>query len=353
MTIGTRRSRGAGRSPPSRGGTTASSAATARTGCTSTSATSAPTSSTPTTCTPRSSPSATTTSGPGTSTTWPGTPTSTATSIRFSFYRDLRGAGRGVRLVAIDSRCSRQLDPDDRRMVDAVEWAWIRQHVIDATHPFDHLVLASTLPWLMLPGVHHLEGWNEAISEGAWGRPGKWVGERVRQVLDLEHWAAFRESFDETVELISDVVRRPVATGHRAPARRRRPLQLHRGGRAHRCRPPRHRHPPTHHVPVPERHPRRRQGGQPPPQPPTLGRLRPPDGALGARPRRRHDLARRARTMVRQRRHDRRVRRSISPPAPPPHTRCADGRQTLSNTVDAELQTERPALDDTDQTATV
>ena len=61
----------------------------------------------------------------------------------------------------------------------------------------------------MLPGVHHLEGWNEAISEGAWGRPGKWVGERVRQVLDLEHWAAFRGSFDETVELISDVVRAP------------------------------------------------------------------------------------------------------------------------------------------------
>ena len=49
-----------------------------------------------------------------------------ASSIRWSFYRDLGGAGRGVRLVAIDSRCSRHLDPDDRRMVDAVEWAWVR-----------------------------------------------------------------------------------------------------------------------------------------------------------------------------------------------------------------------------------
>jgi hypothetical protein len=67
-------------------------------------------------------------------------------------------------------------------------------------------VLASTLPWLMLPGVHHLEGWDEAISEGAWGRPGRWVGERVRQALDLEHWAAFRSSFNETVELITGVV---------------------------------------------------------------------------------------------------------------------------------------------------
>jgi PhoD-like phosphatase len=132
-----------------------------------------------------------------------------ATSIRWSYFRDLGGAGRGVRLVAIDSRGARQLDPDDRRMVDAPEWAWVQDHVIGADRPFDHLVLASTLPWLMLPGVHHLEGWDEAISEGAWGRPGKWIGERLRQVLDLEHWAAFRNSFDETVEMITAVVEAP------------------------------------------------------------------------------------------------------------------------------------------------
>jgi hypothetical protein len=128
------------------------------------------------------------------------------TSMRWSYYRDLGGVGRRVRLVAIDSRASRQLDPEDRRMVDAPEWAWVREHVIDVEHPFDHLVLASTLPWLMVPGVHHLDGWDEAISEGAWGRPGKWLGERVRQALDLEHWAAFRESFDETVALLTAVV---------------------------------------------------------------------------------------------------------------------------------------------------
>jgi PhoD-like phosphatase len=132
-----------------------------------------------------------------------------AASIRWSYYRDLGGAGRRVRLVAIDSRCSRQLDPDDRRMVDAPEWAWVRDHVIGPAERFDHLVLASTLPWLMLPGVHHLEGWDEAVSEGAWRRPGKWIGERLRQVLDLEHWAAFRDSFAETVDLLVGVVRAP------------------------------------------------------------------------------------------------------------------------------------------------
>jgi hypothetical protein len=132
-----------------------------------------------------------------------------AASIRWSFYRDLGGAGRRVRLVAVDSRCSRQLDPDDRRMVDAVEWAWVRQEVLDPDEPYDHLILASTLPFLLLPGIHHLEGWDESISEGAWGRPGKWVGEKLRQALDLEHWAAWRESFVEVTDLLRDVVTGP------------------------------------------------------------------------------------------------------------------------------------------------
>jgi phosphodiesterase/alkaline phosphatase D-like protein len=133
-------------------------------------------------------------------------------SIRFSFFRDLGGGGRRVRLVAIDSRCSRHLDPDDRRMVDRTEWAWVRDRVLE--RDVDHLVLASTLPFLMVPGVHHLEGWDEAIASGAWGRPGKWIGERVRQMLDFEHWAAFRASFAEFTDLLEDVVRRddPPAT---------------------------------------------------------------------------------------------------------------------------------------------
>ena len=141
-------------------------------------------------------------------------PTSTPSSIRWSFSRDLGGAGRGVRLVAIDSRCSRHLDPDDRRMVDADEWAWVREQVLEPDQPYDHLVLASTLPFLMLPGVHHLEGWDEAISEGAWGRPGKWFGERLRQALDLEHWASFRASFPSSTDLLAR---------RRAPAPARRP----------------------------------------------------------------------------------------------------------------------------------
>ena len=94
-----------------------------------------------------------------------------ASTSRFSFYRDLGATGRRVRVVAIDSRCSRHLDPDDRRMVDSIEWAWVRDEGARHRRPtWDHLVLCSTLPWLMLPGVHHMEGWNEAVAQGAWGK---------------------------------------------------------------------------------------------------------------------------------------------------------------------------------------
>jgi hypothetical protein len=129
-------------------------------------------------------------------------------SIRWSFRRDLGGAHRRVRLVAIDSRCSRHLDPDDRHLVDADEWAWVRDQVLPSDG-YDHLVLASTLPFLLLPGIHHVEGWDEAISEGAWGRPGRWVGEKLRQILDLEHWAAWRQSFREMTDLLEAVAGGP------------------------------------------------------------------------------------------------------------------------------------------------
>ena len=35
---------------------------------------------------------------------------------------------------------------------------------------FDHLLIGSSLPLLLAPGLHYLEAWNEAVCEGAWGR---------------------------------------------------------------------------------------------------------------------------------------------------------------------------------------
>ena len=34
----------------------------------------------------------------------------------------------------------------------------------------DHLLIGTSLPWLLTPGLHHLEAWDEAVAQGAWGK---------------------------------------------------------------------------------------------------------------------------------------------------------------------------------------
>ena len=123
---------------------------------------------------------------------------------RWSYCRDIAK----TRIIVMDSRAGRVLDDGPRRMVDDGEWDWIVEH---ATGEFNHLVLATTLPFLLPPALHYMEAWNEAVAEGAWG-DGFFarMGEKMRQGLDLEHWAAFQESFHRVVELV-----REIATGRR------------------------------------------------------------------------------------------------------------------------------------------
>lgn len=121
-----------------------------------------------------------------------------ADGTRWSFARDL---GR-TRVVVLDSRGGRVLRDGRRRMVDDEEWAWIAER---ATGDVDHLLLASSLPVFLPPGAHHLEAWDEAVAAGAWGRPAARLAERLRRALDLEHWAAFGESFGRLVSLIRQV----------------------------------------------------------------------------------------------------------------------------------------------------
>ena len=128
---------------------------------------------------------------------------------RWSFSRDLNG----TRLIVMDSRAGRVLEPGRRRMVDDEEWAWI---VEKARGAFDHLLLGTSLPAMLPPAMHHLEAWNEAVCNGAWGRLGAAVGERVRQGLDLEHWAAFHDSFDRLAALLGEVA--AGRDGHPPPA---------------------------------------------------------------------------------------------------------------------------------------
>jgi len=116
----------------------------------------------------------------------------------WSFSRDLGG----TRLVVLDGREGRILEEGAREMFDEDEWRWVEEQ---ATGGFDHLVLANTLPVLLAPTFHYLEAFSEAICAGAWGATAARLGERVRQALDLEHWAAFQDSFHRLLGLTREV----------------------------------------------------------------------------------------------------------------------------------------------------
>jgi PhoD-like phosphatase len=121
-----------------------------------------------------------------------------AAGARWSFHRDF---GK-VRLIVMDSRAGRVLKEERRSMLDADEWAWIEEQ---ATGDFDHLLFGTSLPFLLAPGLHHLEAWNEAVCGGAWGAPAAKLGEIIRQGIDLEHWPAFHKSFDDLADLLKSV----------------------------------------------------------------------------------------------------------------------------------------------------
>jgi hypothetical protein len=122
----------------------------------------------------------------------------TTDGSRWSYCRDLGG----TRLVVIDSRAGRVLAESRRSMIDHDEWRWVCEHM---TGGWDHLLVASSLPVLLVPAMHHIEAWSEAVCAGAWGRRAKPLGERLRQGLDLEHWAAFGRSFQALTERLAEV----------------------------------------------------------------------------------------------------------------------------------------------------
>jgi hypothetical protein len=120
-----------------------------------------------------------------------------AEGIQWSFRRDFSG----VRVVVIDSRSGRVLD-GERLMVGEAEWQWVTESVAG---DWDHVVLATSLPLLLPPGIHDLEAWNEAVCGGAWGQRPARAGERLRRAGDLEHWAAFGRSFGKFERLLAGV----------------------------------------------------------------------------------------------------------------------------------------------------
>jgi hypothetical protein len=121
------------------------------------------------------------------------------TSYRWSYSRDFDDQAR---LVVVDSRAARVLEPDRRSMLDDEEMAWLDERM---RGDVDHLLVGTSLPLLMGPGLHHVEAFGEALAQGAWGRLGSKVGEVFRQNADLEHWAAFQGGFVQVASMVVDV----------------------------------------------------------------------------------------------------------------------------------------------------
>ena len=124
-------------------------------------------------------------------------------TYRWSFVREVAGC----RLVVVDSRAGRLLTDGRREMLDDVEMDWLDGQL---TGDVEHLLIGTSIPFLLPTGLHHLEAFDEALAEGAWGPRWARFGERVRQGVDLEHWAAFQSSFQRVCDMVTEV-----ATGKR------------------------------------------------------------------------------------------------------------------------------------------
>jgi hypothetical protein len=119
-----------------------------------------------------------------------------------------------VRILVIDSRCGRILADGRRSMISDAEFDWVERQSDDGA--FEHLVVVTSMPWLLPRALHDIESWNEALCAGSRGRVLGRMAEWVRRAVDLEHWAAFRTSFDRLARLFAKVGRGE--HGHRAPA---------------------------------------------------------------------------------------------------------------------------------------
>jgi phosphodiesterase/alkaline phosphatase D-like protein len=132
-----------------------------------------------------------------------------AASVRWSYRRDF---GR-TRLLMVDSRAARVLDEENRSMLDPGEAEWLRDQVLEERASYDHLLIGTSLPWLLPHLVHDAEAWDAALCRGDRGARWARFGEDLRRKADLEHWAAFPASFAALADLIAEV-----GSGPEAPA---------------------------------------------------------------------------------------------------------------------------------------
>jgi len=121
-------------------------------------------------------------------------------AYRWSYQFDL---GR-TKVVMLDNRYARVLTPGRRAMVSATEWAWFASVVTGEGVDYEHLVIGSSLPWLMPYAIHDLEAASERWAESD-SRVVASIGERTRRAMDFEHWAAFGASFDDLAATLATI----------------------------------------------------------------------------------------------------------------------------------------------------
>jgi hypothetical protein len=121
-------------------------------------------------------------------------------TYRWSFARDIAGS----RLVVVDSRAARVLRPDHRSMLDDGTTAWLDEQMRGG---FDHLLVGTSLPFLLPRGLHHLEAFSEALAERGRSKAGRRLGEQLRTTADLEHWGAFQKGFTDVARMALQVAR--------------------------------------------------------------------------------------------------------------------------------------------------
>ena len=118
--------------------------------------------------------------------------------IRWSYRRDLCG----TRVIVMDSRGGRVLEEGRRSIFDEEEREWVWEQ---AEGDFDHLLIATSDPFLLSHGIHHLEAWSEAVCDGAWGGAAARLTEKLRRAEDFDHWASFGRSFRRLSGLLREV----------------------------------------------------------------------------------------------------------------------------------------------------
>jgi hypothetical protein len=125
---------------------------------------------------------------------------------RWSHHRDLGG----TRLVVTDTRSVRALRQGRRSLLSEAEWAVLDERL---RGDCDHLLLATSIPLLLHPAQHHVEAWNEALSEGVLGRRAQGWSERLRRRSNIEQWSAFDGAFRRMTGILDEI-----ATGRRGRA---------------------------------------------------------------------------------------------------------------------------------------